>query len=117
MSSDTAAALGEMLHDQIREQDAMEQAFRKQQAKSLEQIEAVRDDLIAGYLKKRQASEQQFPPEVLQIAQVLVAQPRLIQPTAVFVQRLVARINEAVEDVISDLLKDEEAGSPPPTSG
>ena len=105
MSQETAAALGEMLHNQLQEQDAMEQAFRKQQEKSLEQIESVRDDLIAGYLKKRQAAEQQFPPEVLAIAQALVAQPRLIQPTAVFVQKLVERINTAVEEAINDLLQ------------
>jgi hypothetical protein len=108
VTKEFAEAVGETLAGQMREQEASEAQLRAVQDEQNAQISTVRNALMDAFLNKHKNKGPQYPAEVVEIANVLMAQPRLIQPTQMFLQSIVAKINAAVNEVVSDAL-----GQPP----
>lgn len=102
MEDEFAVAAGEALAGQMEEQKAMDASFRQNMEDSYAQVGEAKEALMAGFLNKNKGPE--YPPEVLEIANALIAQPRLIQPTQVFLAQMVERINQAVNDIVAEAL-------------
>lgn len=99
-----AAALGEQLASQMQEQEAIDADFRQKQNEAYAGVNAVRDSLVDAFLNKHKPKGPQYPPEIIEIANALLSQPRLIAPTQQFLRNLVARINAAVDAAVNESL-------------
>jgi hypothetical protein len=97
-----AEAVGDTLASQMREQEASEAQLRAAQEEQNAQIGTARNALMDAFLNKHKQKGPQYPPEIIEIANVLLAQPRLIEPTQIFLRTVVAKINAAVNDIVAE---------------
>ena len=100
--ADLANAVGAQLADQMNQQKAADEAMRAEIEEQHAKMRSAQDALMAGFLGKQQGP--QYPQAVLEIANALVAQPRLIQPVQLFLQKLVGKINDAVNAAVAEAL-------------
>lgn len=109
---DFARFVGEQLAGQLDAQEQQEAATRAYQEQAGARINEAQQALLDSFLNKAKRGQQQpLPAEVLQIVQVLLAQPRLIEPTDRFLRRLAKEINDAVDQVINDILGADQEGT------
>lgn len=104
--STAAAALGETLAAQMKEQEKLEAQFREQQEQTMAQVKSARDEILQAFLRRKEQGVAEYPPQIIEIANALMAQPRLIQPVQQFIATLVAKINNAVNEVIAEMVSD-----------
>lgn len=97
-----AEALGEALANQLEEQQKYDAEFRAHTESTREQAKQVQDALFDSLHKKRSGPE--YPKEVIEIANALMAQPRLIPPMQAFLKTLATKINDAVNQAVNEAL-------------
>jgi len=103
-SPEMASMLGDAIASQMADQEKTEAKFREHQEQLNDQCEAIQQQIVEAYMKKRNAAEPQYPPQVIEIANALIAQPRLVRPVQMFLQRLIAEINQAVDEAVAEVL-------------
>lgn len=94
--------MGHAFADQMEQQEAMEQQTRETQRKFNADMESARAEILKRFTNK--GKKQEYPVAITQIADAMMMQPRLIEPMSVFLQKLISRIDAAVNDAISEAL-------------
>lgn len=107
-----SAMMGQAFADQMEQQEALEQQTRDTQRKFNADMEAARAEILKRFTNKGKKTE--YPAAVQQIANAMMMQPRLIEPMAIFLQTLVKRIDNAVNDAIRETLGEQ---TPPAEPG
>ena len=91
--------LAGMIGEQLQEQGKADADFRAQQAAVRNRSAGLYDDILSKMVRK---PEPQYAPEILDIANALRAQPRLIPAVQKFLTDLVARVNAAVDAALME---------------
>lgn len=95
-------AFADILRQQVSEQSSSDAAhndlLRAQQAKTAD----AQSRLLERIMPSRKTPE--WPKEVLDIANALVAQPRLIPMVDAFLKKLVGAVNDAVEKALAEAM-------------
>lgn len=93
----------EVLSGILGQQVEEESKANEQQAQLMQALQARTSEAQQRLIEKIMPSRQvPWPPEVLAIAQALIAQPRLIPIVAAYLQKLVAAVNDAVTKALAD---------------
>lgn len=103
-TAEQISALADALSGQLDEQKAADAAFRAQQEAAAQRLGSLQDEMLAKMLGKQRRPEQEYPAEILEIANALRAQPRLIPAVQAFLRKLVEKINAAVDTEIKAAL-------------
>jgi len=103
MEADNAAALGEILGQQFVDMQKQEEATRAELRTGQDQAAALRSQVLQSITAKlSKGNTPALPKEVQEIAAALCQQPRLIAPVGAYLRSLVAAINAAVDQAISN---------------
>jgi hypothetical protein len=102
MNPDLAKQVGETFSEQLDEQRKFDEQFRQQQEASNAQINEVKAAMMQGFAEKQNANRLQYPPEVIEIANTLVAQPLLLPPTQAFLRQMTEKLRMAINDVLEE---------------
>jgi hypothetical protein len=95
--------VAQALADQVNQQNVSEEETRAQHVEAQTQIADVRNSLLKKLIQG-QSPKVEIPVSIQQIVQILMAQPRFVDPTMLFLQNLVSRVNTAVDEILKDAL-------------
>lgn len=95
--------IAKAIADQVEQQNAAEEETRAQQVEASNQIADVRTALLKQ-LTQGKDPKVEIPVNIQQVVQILMSQPRFVEPTLQFLQQLVNRVNTAVDEILKDVL-------------
>lgn len=117
MDAQTAAVFGDTMGQQVLDLQKTEEQTRAQLAEAASQIAQQREAMLKALTARvNRSSPLAWPPKVVAIANTLTLQPRLVEPVDQFLQRLVAKINAAVDQAVTESLFPAPPSSPPEAS-
>jgi hypothetical protein len=97
------AMLAEAVTLQMDEQSAAEQGMRETQKRFNADIEQARAEVLKKFSSGRSRMPQ-YSDQVKEIADMLSAQPFMVKPVQIFMQRLADRINAAITESVEAML-------------
>jgi len=100
---DIADAMSDVLSRQIEEQTKADATFSAANDALAQKVSEAQQKLLEKLYGKNKPAE--YPPEVLNIANALIASPRLIPLVDAYLKKLVAAVNTAVDQALSEASK------------
>lgn len=100
---DLNAATAEILNSQLQEQSEADNAFAAANAALQSKVKEAQQQLLSKVFGK--SPQQTYSPEVLAIANALTASPRLVPLVDAYLKKLVAAVNSAVDQALSEASK------------
>lgn len=98
MDEQTREYIAQMMGDQLDGQAQATREFNDAQADHVNATKAIQEEMFKSIMGKKN-SQAQYPPQVLEIANALTAQPALIPPVQRYVTYLFGEINRHLAEL------------------